>query len=101
MSDFDYLQLEDLIHSRVRLSIMTALITSIEVDFSFLKEKLHLSDGNLSVNMRKLEEAGYVNITKQFIKRKPRTTYRITEKGREAFEKYIGNLKKIIEATEN
>jgi len=80
---------------------MTALITSIEVDFSFLKEKLHLSDGNLSVNMRKLEEAGYVNITKQFIKRKPRTTYRITEKGREAFEKYIGNLKKIIEATEN
>ncbi|MBU8921552.1 MAG: transcriptional regulator [Bacteroidales bacterium] len=97
MSDFDYHKLDNLIHSKVRLGIIAALVAAESVDFSFLKEKLDLTDGNLSVNMKKLEEAGYIKTKKTFIKHKPNTSYRITAKGKKAFDRYLENLKKILD----
>lgn len=94
---FDYRELNKIIHSPVRLGIMTALVSAAEIDFTFLKEKLDLSDGNLSANMTKLEEAGYVTIRKFFKEKKPKTVYRITDKGRKAFKNYVENLEKIIQ----
>jgi len=96
MNRFNFQELDDLIHSKVRLGIMATLIAAEEVDFNFLKENLNLTDGNLSANMRKLEEAGYIEIKKEFFKRKPTTSYKITKRGRNAFENYINNLKKIL-----
>jgi len=96
MSGFNYQQLDDLIHSKVRLGIMATLVSAEEVDFNFLKEKLNLTDGNLSANMRKLEEAGYIEVTKTFFQRKPKTIYKMTDKGRKAFENYVENLKRIL-----
>ena len=93
---FDLQQLDDLIHSKVRLGIMAALASAEEVDFNFLKEKLNLTDGNLSANMRRLEEAGYIEVTKTFLQRKPKTLYRITSLGQKAFEQYLEHLRLII-----
>ena len=96
MSEFNYQKLDDLIHSKVRLGIMAALASAEEVGFNFLKEKLNLTDGNLSANMRKLEDAGYIKIIKTFFQRKPKTIYQITDEGRMAFENYLENLKGVI-----
>jgi len=99
MSDkegFDYRKLDEMIHSRARLGIMSILITVEESGFNFLKKQLKLTDGNLSVHLRKLEEAGYIKVRKEFIKRKPRTTYSITEKGRKVFEEYLNELEKLV-----
>ena len=96
MSGFNYQQLDDLIHSKVRLGIMATLASAEEVDFNFLKEKLNLTDGNLSANMRKLEEAEYIEVTKTFFQRKSKTIYKMTDKGRNAFENYVENLKRLL-----
>lgn len=72
MSEFNYQKLDDLIHSKVRLGIMAALASAEEVGFNFLKEKLNLTDGNLSANMRKLEDAGYIKIIKLFFSVNPK-----------------------------
>ncbi len=94
--DFNFKDIDRVIHSPVRLGIMTALISAEEVDFIFLKEKLSLSDGNLSANMTKLENSGFIKVRKFFVDKKPKTMYRITGKGRAAFLKYVENLEKII-----
>lgn len=94
--EFDFRELNRIIHSPVRLGIMAAMVSSDEVNFRFLKEKLELSDGNLSANMTKLEEAGFIIINKSFVNKKPVTTYRVTELGQKAFRKYIENIEKII-----
>ncbi|HVO73282.1 MAG TPA: transcriptional regulator [Ignavibacteriaceae bacterium] len=96
MSEFDYQQLDDLIHSRIRLAIMALLISVVEADFVFLKEKVNATDGNLSVHLKKLEDAGYINVKKEFINRKPRTMYSLSKIGRKAFEAYLDNLEKMI-----
>lgn len=96
MSDFDYQQLDDIIHSRIRLAIMSLLITVEEADFVFIKEKVKATDGNLSVHIKKLEDAGYVTVKKEFIDRKPRTVYSLNKKGRNAFEAYLEQLEKLI-----
>ncbi|MBU4484984.1 transcriptional regulator [bacterium] len=96
MPKFDYKQLDKIIHGRVRLGILTALLTGDEVDFNFLKEKLNLTDGNLSVHMRKLEEAGYIRVKKRIEKRKTRTSCTINSKGRKAFENYLKTLQTIL-----
>jgi len=95
-NEFNYKKLDRIIHSPVRLGIMTALMSADEVDFKFLKDKLKVSDGNLSANTTKLEEAGFVKIRKFFVEKKPKTVYKITEAGKEAFKKYLENLEKII-----
>ncbi len=96
MSDFDYQQLDDIIHSRIRLAIMSLLITVEEADFVFIKDKVKATDGNLSVHIKKLEDAGYVTVKKEFIDRKPRTVYSLNSKGRNAFEAYLEQLEKLI-----
>ncbi len=96
MKNFDYHQLNDIIHSRIRLAIISVLITVDEAEFNFLKEKVKTTDGNLSVHLRKLEDAGYVDVKKEFVGRKPVSTYKLTEKGRKAFEIYVENLEKLI-----
>ncbi|MCF8259694.1 MAG: transcriptional regulator [Melioribacteraceae bacterium] len=94
--DFDYQQLDDIIHSRIRLAIMSLLVGVEDAEFTFLKEKVNATDGNLSVHLRKLEEAEYVSVKKEFAGRKPVSTYKITKMGINAFEKYIEHLENML-----
>lgn len=96
MTDFDYQQIDDVIHSRIRTAIMAVLVSYEEVEFRYLKEKTNATDGNLSIHLRKLEDAGYLAVKKKFVKRKPLSKYRITNKGRKAFEDYIKKLENIV-----
>lgn len=96
MNNFDYQQIDDVIHSRIRTSIMAVLVSVEEAEFNFLKEKVNATDGNLSVHIKKLEEAGYVSVKKFFIERKPHTKYKITGKGYKAFDLYIKQLESIV-----
>ncbi|MES2524948.1 MAG: transcriptional regulator [Gemmatimonadota bacterium] len=90
--------LDAIIHERSRLAILTALVTGDARAHTELRELLGLTDGNLSVHARKLEDAGYVTCTKEFAGRTPRTTYRITATGRRAFERYLAHLEGLISA---
>ena len=90
--------LDALIHERSRLAIITALATGDARAHTELRELLGLTDGNLSVHARKLEEAGYVVCTKEFAGRTPRTTYRITAAGRRAFDRYLEHLEALVTA---
>ena len=96
MKDFNYQQLDDIIHSRIRLAVMAVLASVDEAEFTFLREKVQATDGNLSIHIRKLEEAKYVNVRKTFSGRKPITFYKLTAIGRKAFEVYLDNLEKLI-----
>jgi DNA-binding HxlR family transcriptional regulator len=91
-------ELDDTIHQKVRLGIMSTLLALGEADFRLLKETLALSDGNLSTHLALLEERGYVAARKEFVRRKPRTTYTPTELGRSAFQSYLVALERIIQA---
>ncbi|MEO7521838.1 MAG: transcriptional regulator [Gemmatimonas sp.] len=88
--------LDALIHERSRLAIITALATGDARAHTELRELLGLTDGNLSVHARKLEDAGYVTCTKEFSGRTPRTTYRITASGRRAFDRYLAHLEALV-----
>jgi DNA-binding MarR family transcriptional regulator len=88
-NNFDYKQINDVIHSRIRLAIMAILVNVDEAEFVFLKQTIKTTDGNLSIHIKKLEDAGYVDTNKSFLNRKPVSSYKITEKGRQAFEDYI------------
>ncbi|MFQ6677093.1 MAG: winged helix-turn-helix domain-containing protein [Fidelibacterota bacterium] len=92
MLDFDYQQLDDIIHSRIRLAIMALLVSVESAPFVYIRDKINASDGNLSVHIRKLEEVNYVSFTKEFVDRKPVTTFSITDLGRTAFEAYVDRL---------
>jgi DNA-binding HxlR family transcriptional regulator len=96
---FDYRELDDVIHGRVRLAVMAYLSGAGAADFNELKAKVGGTDGNLSVHLRKLEEAGYVRLRKSFQNRKPRTVCQLTDKGREAWIDYIARLQSLIAAT--
>jgi DNA-binding transcriptional ArsR family regulator len=98
MKDFDYQQLDDIIHSRIRLAIMSVLISVEEAEFNFLKDKVKTTDGNLSVHLKKLEDAGYILVSKQFIRRKPVSLYKIKDKGKQAFALYIQKLERMIKS---
>lgn len=93
--------LDEAIHQKARLGIMSTLLALGEADFKLLKETLSLSDGNLSTHLGLLEERGYVAAHKEFVRRKPRTTYTPTETGRAAFHRYLLALEQIIRAAEN
>ncbi len=90
--------LDGVIHERARLAILTALATGDDRSHTELRDLLGLTDGNLSVHARKLEEAEYVTCSKEFAGRTPRTTYRLTDRGRKAFERYIAHLESLISA---
>lgn len=81
--------------SQARLGIVTVLVTRPEATFSDLKALLGLTQGNLGIHLGRLEEAGYVAITKEFVKRKPRTTARITALGRNAFLAHVDRLAQV------
>jgi len=83
----------------VRLGILSALAAASPISFGDLKAALNVTDGNLSVHARKLEEAGYIVCRKTFSGRTPRTDYSMTPIGRRAFEKYLDHMEAIIEAT--
>lgn len=89
--------LDPLLHSQLRLAIISLLIGLEEAEFTFLKEKTEATAGNLSVQLDKLEKAGYIEITKSFRGKRPLTTCKITQVGVRAFESYVENLKKYIE----
>ncbi len=92
--------LDDTIHQKARLGIMSALIAYGEADFRLLKEALSLSDGNLATHIAVLEERGYVAAQKEFVRRKLHTLYTPTEAGRAAFQKYLLALERIVKAAD-
>ncbi|HEY1225418.1 MAG TPA: transcriptional regulator [Brevundimonas sp.] len=90
--EFDINRIDDVIHGRIRLGIMAALSGVETADFNTLKARLQTTDGNLSVHLRKLEEAGFVEVIKSFQGRKPLTTAKMTGAGRKAFVAYLDAL---------
>lgn len=88
--------LDPLLHSQLRLGVMSILISTESADFTYLKEKTNSTAGNLSVQLDKLSEAGYITIEKSFNGKKPLTTCRIAKKGIKAFEDYVNSLKDYI-----
>jgi DNA-binding transcriptional ArsR family regulator len=93
------LDLDRLIHERVRLGIVSALAVADWLTFNDLKDALKTTDGNLSVHARRLEEAGYVACQKSFEGRVPKTEYRLTAEGRRALQKYLAHMEALIHAT--
>ncbi|HEV8598579.1 MAG TPA: transcriptional regulator [Gemmatimonadales bacterium] len=93
------LELDRLIHERVRLAIVSALAVNESLTFNELKHLLGTTDGNLSVHARRLEEAGYVECLKSFAGRLPRTEFRLTSVGRDALERYLAHMEGLIRST--
>ncbi len=92
-------EFDRLIHERVRLGIVSALAVNEKLSFNDLKALLKITDGNLSVHARKLEDAAYVSCTKSFEGRVPRTEYRLATPGRRALERYLDHMEALIHAT--
>lgn len=97
MSAFNVGNIDDVIHGRLRLGIMVYLASAEVADFTELKTALEATQGNLSVQLRKLEDAGYVEIEKSFLNRKPLTRVRLSETGRRAFKDYLDLMAKLVE----
>ena len=96
MAGFDIDRLDEVIHGRLRLGIMAYLAGADTADFNALKAKLSATDGNLSVHLRKLEDAGYVAIDKSFVGKKPLTRVRLTDPGRDAFAAYLDAIGRLV-----
>ena len=88
--------LDPLLHSQLRLAVMSLLISVESAEFTIIREKTNSTAGNLSVQIDKLSEAGYIEVTKSFRGKKPLTTCKITKKGMKAFEEYVTSLKQYI-----
>ena len=88
--------LDPILHSQLRLSIVSILMTVDEANFSFIKETTKATSGNISIQIKKLQDAGYIQVVKSFKNNYPNTTISITHKGIKAFENYVKNLKKYI-----
>jgi DNA-binding MarR family transcriptional regulator len=97
VSELNPAEFDELILSRARLGIISALIGGDELEFTYLRNALELSDGNLSVQIRKLEESGYIKVKKVFVERKPRTFCTITNKGRKALVRLVKHLEDLVE----
>lgn len=93
---YDYRAIDDVIHSRVRLAIMSYLVTARDADFVELKKALKVTDGNLSTHLSKLEAKSYVSVNKQFVDKKPQTQVAITASGEAAFKMYVEGLAKML-----
>ncbi len=96
-SGSDIQDVDRLIHEPSRLVIMAQLYVVQSADFLFLQRQTQMTPGNLSAHLSKLEDAGYVEITKEFIERKPHTALALTRKGRDAFKQYRRDIKQIAE----
>lgn len=91
-------ELDPILHSQLRLSVISLLIGVKEAEFTFIREKTNATAGNLSVQINKLKEAGYINVLKQFKDNYPQTICKITPEGITAFELYVKNLQSYISA---
>lgn len=96
VGDFDISRLDEVIHGRVRLGIMAVLSGVDSADFNTLKARLQTTDGNLSVHLRKLEDAGFVAVNKRFEGRKPLTEASMTAAGRKAFVAYLDAMQGLV-----
>ncbi|MEO6229038.1 MAG: transcriptional regulator [Ferruginibacter sp.] len=92
-------ELDPILHSQLRLAIISLLIGVKEAEFTFLKEKTNATAGNLSVQVNKLKDAGYIEVVKQFKENYPQTICKITRAGIEAFEKYVNALHSYVNPT--
>ena len=92
--------LDPILHSQLRLSIVSILMSIEEANFNFIRESTNATSGNISIQIKKLQEAGYIHVKKSFQNNYPNTTISMTDKGREAFENYVKNLKKYIQPGE-
>lgn len=90
------IELDPLLHSQLRLAVMSILMNVEEADFVYIREKTESTAGNLSVQLDKLSSAGYIDVEKGFAGKKTRTTCKVTEKGRKAFEDYVEALRTYI-----
>jgi DNA-binding MarR family transcriptional regulator len=91
-----YDDLDPLLHSQLRLAIISMLVGSEKVEFTHIQEETKAAAGNISIQIKKLQEAGYINVEKTFKNNYPKTLISITSKGLEAFENYVSNLRKYI-----
>lgn len=89
-------ELDPILHSQLRLAVMSLLISVKEAEFTFIREKTNATAGNLSVQIQKLKDAGYIDVKKQFKDNYPQTTCYLTPKGIEAFENYVQALKEYL-----
>ena len=96
-TDADIQNIDRLIHEPSRLTIMMHLYVVESADFQFLQHQTGMTPGNLSSHLRKLEDAGYVEVTKEFLDRTPHTALKLTRKGRAAFKEYRRNVKRFID----
>ena len=92
----DFKELDPILHSQLRLAVISLLISVKEAEFTFIKEKTGSTAGNLSVQINKLKEAGYIDVTKQFKYNYPLTTCKVTKKGIKAFEDYVKALQEYL-----
>lgn len=88
--------LDPIVHGQVRLAILSILAGADEADFTYLRDQIETTDGNLSVHLSKLEKARYIAAKKQFLERRPKTTYRMTSRGRKAFADYVEALRALV-----
>ncbi len=96
MQDFDYTAIDEVFHSRIRLAAVSVLLSTGEAEFTYVRDAIGATDGNLNAHMRKLEEAGYITVRKSFFNRKPVTHYRLSERGKKAFQEYVERLGKFL-----
>lgn len=97
----DLPELNPVVHGKLRLALLSLLSTVEEAEFTWLRAKTNSTDGNLGAQLLKLEEAGYVEVEKKFVLRKPQTLYRMTETGRQALTDYVQALKQLLGAAIN
>lgn len=91
-----YKDLDPLLHSQLRLAIVSMLVTSEKVEFTHIKEETKAAAGNISIQIKKLQEAGYIEVEKSFQNNYPKTMVSITDKGVKAFESYVNDLKRYL-----
>ena len=89
-------ELDKIIHQPIRTRVMAILANEMECDYTSLKKKLEVADGQMSTHMKELLSCGYVQMEKSFVDNKPKTTYKITKEGRKKFSEYVSALKKLI-----
>jgi DNA-binding MarR family transcriptional regulator len=96
MTDYDHAAIDELLHSRVRLAIVAFLAGAKTADFAAVRDATKTTDGNASIHLRKLEDAGYVAVKKHFVARRPQTLYSLTDRGRRALLAYVAHLERLL-----
>lgn len=98
MAPIDFNGLDTTVHGPIRLGAMTALQIDGELDFTTIKKRLKVTDGSLGIHLQKLEEVGYIKSKKAFVRRRPKTTYKLTATGRKALINYLESMQKLLDA---